>query len=237
MHRDSAKVRKTSLFELYMPLGVPKVPYRLPKDNRSQWVDIYNCLSRDRVLFLVRNLDDKRANRLIGLLLYLSFKGKNFDVSLYVNSVGGLEAYGLSLVDAIQYVKVDVNTINVGLAVSIASFVIASGAHKKRFALPHARFMVRQPNGGSRGSAIEVFTDSKEKIRARRVISSLYTKFTGQLRSRIVGDLDRDDFLNAKQACEYGLIDFVGRNEKFFGYSLSNNYFILIKTLKFVVFC
>ena len=107
-----------------------------------------------------------------------------------------------------------VNTINVGTAASMASFVVASGKQGKRLALPHARFIIHQPEGGSKGQATEVFAEAEEVIRLRRALGRLYSEFTGQSLGRIAIDLDRDEFLNAKQACEYGLIDLVGGNFK-----------------------
>lgn len=198
-----------------MPIGVPKVPYRLPGDTQHQWVDIYNRLSHERVLFLTQDLEDEITNQLIGLILYLSSEDYKQDIFLYVNSPGGSVACGLSLVDTIQYIVADVNTINVGTAASMASFIVAGGKRGKRLALPHARFIIHQPEGGSKGQATEVFAEAEEVIRLRRAIGRLYSEFTGQVLNRIAIDLDRDEFLNAKQACEYGLIDLVGSRSKF----------------------
>jgi ATP-dependent Clp protease protease subunit len=195
-----------------MPIGVPKVPCRLSEGSRSDWVDVYNILSRERVLFLIQSLDDKIVNQIVRLLLYLSCERGEVDISLYVNFSGGSGISGLSLVDTIQYIKADVSTINVGLATSIATFVIARGKRGKRFSLPYARFMVHQSDEKSQGSATNIFSESKETIRLRRCISQLYVTFTEQLVSRIIIDLDRGEFLNARQACEYGIIDLVSRN-------------------------
>jgi ATP-dependent Clp protease protease subunit len=195
-----------------MPIGVPKVPCRLSEGSRYDWVDVYNRLSRERVLFLIQSLDGKIVNQIVGLLLYLSCERAEVDISLYVNFPGGSGISGLSLVDTIQYVKVDVSTINLGLATSIATFVIARGRRGKRFSLPYARFMVHQSDEESQGSAANIFSESKEAIRMRRCISQLYAIFTEQLVNRIVIDLDRGEFLNAQQACEYGIIDLVSRN-------------------------
>jgi len=193
-----------------MPIGVPKVPFRLPGETQPQWIDIYNCLSRERVLFITQELEDEITNQLIGLILYLSSEIDKNDLFLYVNSPGGSVACGLSLVDTISYIKTDVNTINVGLAASMASFVVAGGEPGKRLALPHSRFIIHQPEGRSKGQATEVFAEAQEVIRLRRTIGRLYSNFTGQSLSRLASDLDRDEFINAKQAYNYGLIDFVG---------------------------
>jgi len=195
-----------------MPIGVPKVPFRLPGEIQPQWIDIYNCLSRERVLFMTQELEDEITNQLIGLILYLSSEVDKQDLFLYINSPGGSVACGLSLVDTIQYIRTDVNTINVGIAASMASFVVAGGKQGKRLALPHARFIIHQPEGRSKGQATEVFAEAQEVIRLRRTIGQLYSQFTGQPLNRIAADLDRDEFLNAKQAYNYGLIDLVGSN-------------------------
>ena len=197
-----------------MPIGVPKVPYRLSGESQPQWVDIYNQLSRERVLFLTQDLEDEMTNQLVGLLLYLSSEDEKRDIFLYINSPGGSVACGLALVDTIQYAKTDVNTINVGTAASMASFVVAGGKLGKRLALPHARFIIHQPEGGSKGQATEVFAEAEEVIRLRRAIGYLYSEFTGQSLSRVAVDLDRDEFLNVKQACDYGLIDLIRRNTR-----------------------
>lgn len=197
-----------------MPIGVPKVPYRLPGEKHPQWVDIYNCLSRERILFLTQDLTDEITNQLIGLLLYLNSEDKKRDIFLYVNSPGGSVICGLSLVDTIQYIISDVNTINIGIAASMASFIVARGSRSKRLALPHTRFIIHQPEGGSKGQATEVFAEAEEVIRIRRAIGCLYAEFTGQPLDQIAKDLDRDAFLNAKQAFEYGLIDLVGKKSK-----------------------
>jgi ATP-dependent Clp protease protease subunit len=197
-----------------MPIGVPKVPYRLPGERQTQWVDIYNYLSRERILFLTQDLENETVNQIIGLFLYLSSEDQNRNIFLYINSSGGSASGGLSLVDTIQYVKVDVNTINVGTAASIASFVVASGKRGKRLALPHARFIIHQPEGRSKGQATEIFAEAEEVVRLRCAIGRLYAEFTGQSLIQIAEDLDRDVFLNAKQACKYGLIDLIRKSTK-----------------------
>jgi ATP-dependent Clp protease protease subunit len=190
-----------------MPIGVPKVAYRIPGESRPQWIDIYNCLYRERVLFLTQDLADEITNQLIGLLLYLSSEDEKRDILLYINSQGGSVACGLSLVDTMQYIKADVNTINVGMAASIAAFTVAGGKVGKRLALPHARFVIHQPEGIRKGQAREIFAESQEVIRMRRTIGRLYSKFTGQPLNRIAADLDRDEFFNSRQARKYGLVD------------------------------
>lgn len=197
-----------------MPIGVPKVPYRLPGENQLQWVDVYNRLSRERVLFLTQDIEEETTNQLIGLLLFLSSEDEKRDIFLYVNAIGGFVVCGLSLVDTIQYINADVNTINVGTAASRASFVVARGKKGKRLALPHARFIIHQPERGSKGQATEIFAEAEEVVRLRQAMGRLYSEFTEQSLDQVASDLDRDEFLSAEQACNYGLIDSVRTNTK-----------------------
>ena len=194
-----------------MPIGIPKVPFRLPGEIQPQWIDIYNRLSRERVLFLTQDLENQMTNELIGFLLYLSSEDPKRNIFIYVNSPGGTVTCGLSLVDTIQYIRADVNTINVGTAASTASFVVARGTHGKRIALPHSRFIIHQPEGISQGQATDIFTEAQEVIRLRYIIGKLYSEFTGQPIEQIAADLDRDEFLDATQAINYGLIDNVSK--------------------------
>jgi ATP-dependent Clp protease protease subunit len=195
-----------------MPIGVPKVPYRLPGEPQAQWVDIYNRLSRERVLFLTQEIDDERTNQLIGLFLYLSAEDASQEHFLYVNSPGGSVACGLSLVDTRQYVEAEINTINVGTAASRASFVRAGGTRGKRIGLPHCRFRVHQPEGGSKGQAAEVLAEAEEVVRLRKAVCALYVEFTGQPLERIAYDFDRDGYRHANEAREYGIIDNVAND-------------------------
>jgi ATP-dependent Clp protease protease subunit len=203
-----------------MTIRVPKVPYRLPGEPGTQWINIFNRLSKERVLFLIQNLEDEIANQLICLLLYLCSENEERDIFLYVNSIGGSFSCSLSLVDTIEYIKPDVNTINVGAAESIASLVVARGRRQKRLALPHAHFLIYQPERSSKGQATRIFYESEEVIRLRRSIRNLYVKFTDKSLSRIAKDLDRGEFMSANQACKYGLIDWVGSRIKSFDFVL-----------------
>ena len=192
-----------------MPIGIPKVPYRSPKLDQLDWLDVYHRLSRERVLFLVQSVEYEVINQLICLILYLSSEEKKSDIFLYINSPGGSVICGLSLVGTIQYVRSDVHMINTGIAASVASFIVASGKKGKRLSFSHARFVVRQPEGGSKGRATEVLSEVEEVVRLRCTVGCLYSEFTGQSIHRITEDLDRGTSLNAKQACRYGLIDLV----------------------------
>lgn len=195
-----------------MPIGVPKVPFRLPGEPTAQWVDLYNRLYRERVLFLCQDLDDELANQLIGIMLYLNAEETTKGFYIYINSLGGSVICGIGVYDTMNYVKADVTTICVGTAASMASFILAGG--KKRIALPHSRIMIHQPEGGSQGQASEVIFESEEVMRTRKQVGKIYAELTGQNLSRIARDMDRDQFMSAREAKEYGLVDQVASDQK-----------------------
>ena len=197
-----------------MPIGVPKVPFRLPGEPSAQWVDLYNRLYRERVLFLCQELDDELANQLVGIMLYLNSEDKNKGLYLYINSPGGSVTCGIAVYDAMNYVQSPVTTICVGTAASMASFILAGGDTGKRIALPYSRIMIHQPEGGSQGQASEVLAESEEVMRIRRQVGQIYAQRTGQPLSRISRDMDRDQFLSSEEAKTYGLVDQVAVDTK-----------------------
>ncbi len=197
-----------------MPIGVPKVPFRLPGDPSAQWVDLYNRLYRDRVLFLCQELDDELANQLIGIMIFLSTEDVSRELYIYINSPGGSVTCGIAVYDGMNYAKADVTTICAGTAASMASFVLAGGERGKRIALPHSRIMIHQPEGGNQGQASEVLSESEEVIRLRREVAKIYAQRTGQSLSKISRDMDRDQFMSAKEAKEYGIVDQVAVDVK-----------------------
>ena len=190
-----------------MPIGVPKVPFRLPGEPSAQWVDLYNRLYRERVLFLCQDLDDELSNQLIGIMLYLNAEEKSKDLYVYINSPGGSVTCGIAVYDIMNYIKADVSTVCVGTAASMASFILAGGCVGKRIAFPHSRIMIHQPEGGSQGQASEILSESEEVMRIRRQVGQIYASRTGQALNRISRDMDRDQFMSAKQAKDYGLVD------------------------------
>ena len=196
-----------------MPIGVPKVAYRLPGEAVPQWVDLYNRLYRERVLFLGSALDDELANQLNGIMLYLSAEDSNRRLFLYINSPGGSVTAGLSVFDIMNYVDAAVTTIGIGFAASMASFILAGGERGSRIALPHCRIMIHQPQGGMEGQAFEIVLEKEEIIRLRKLIGRLYVDLTGQSASTVARDLDRDKYLSAREAREYGLVDLVASND------------------------
>ena len=196
-----------------MPIGVPKVAYRLPGEAIPQWVDLYNRLYRERVLFLGSTLDDELANQLNGIMLYLSTENAARRLFLYINSPGGSVTAGLSLFDIMNYVQASVTTIGIGFAASMASFILAGGERGSRIALPHCRIMLHQPQGGMEGQASEVLLERDEIIRLRKLVGRLYVDLTGQTPLRVATDLDRDKYMSAREARLYGLVDLVASNE------------------------
>lgn len=190
-----------------MPIGVPKVPYRMPGEQFTQWIDIYNRLYRERIIFLGRDIDDEIANQIIAVMLYLDSEDPGKDIYLYINSPGGMVTSGLAIYDTMQHIKSDVVTICVGLAASMGSFLLAAGTKGKRLALPHSRIMIHQPSGGARGQATDIEIEAREILRMRRQLNQIYANNTGQSIEKIEKDMDRDFFMSAAEAKEYGLID------------------------------
>ncbi|NJK30832.1 MAG: ATP-dependent Clp protease proteolytic subunit [Acaryochloris sp. SU_5_25] len=190
-----------------MPIGVPSVPYRIPGSPYERWVDIYTRLSQERIIFLGQEVTDGLANRIVAFLLYLDSDDPSKPISLYINSPGGSVTAGLAIYDTMQHIKSEVVTICVGLAASMGSFLLAAGSPGKRLALPHSRIMIHQPSGGTRGQASDIEIEAKEIIRVRRQLNEIYATRTGQTLEKIERDMDRDFFMSAQEAKEYGLID------------------------------
>ena len=190
-----------------MPIGVPKVAYRVPGSQQADWVDIYNRLYRERIIFLGSEIDDELANQVIGVMLYLDSEDSDKPIYLYINSPGGSVISGLAIYDCMQHIKSEVITINLGLAASMASFILAAGSKGKRLALPSSRTMIHQPMGGARGQAQDIKVEAAQIMRIRDNLVKMYSMMTGQAQDQIVKDLDRDNFMSAQQAMEYGLVD------------------------------
>jgi ATP-dependent Clp protease protease subunit len=191
-----------------MPIGVPKVPYRLPGSQYEQWISIYSRLSVERILFLGQEVTDSLANALVAQMLYLDSEDPTKPIYLYINSPGGSVTAGMAIFDTMQYIKSEVVTICVGLAASMGAFLLASGSPGKRLALPHARIMIHQPMGGTgRRQATDIDIEAREILRIRQLLNEILAERTGQSLERIAKDTDRDYFLSAGEAVTYGLID------------------------------
>ncbi|WP_320677257.1 ATP-dependent Clp protease proteolytic subunit [Prochlorococcus sp. MIT 1300] len=191
-----------------MPIGTPSVPYRLPGSQIERWVDIYTRLGAERILFLGQEVNDGVANSLVAQMLYLDSEDSSKPIYLYINSPGGSVTAGLAIYDTMQYVKSDVVTICVGLAASMGAFLLTAGTKGKRLALPHSRIMIHQPLGGtSQRQASDIEIEAKEILRIKEMLNRSMAEMTGQTYEKIDKDTDRDYFLSADEAKEYGLID------------------------------
>ena len=191
-----------------MPIGTPSVPYRLPGSQYERWVDIYTRLGVERILFLGQEVSDGVANSLVAQMLYLDSEDSSKPIYLYINSPGGSVTAGLAIYDTMQYVKSDVVTICVGLAASMGAFLLAAGTKGKRLALPHSRIMIHQPLGGtSQRQASDIEIEAREILRIKDMLNQSMADMTGQPLEKIAKDTDRDYFLSAAEAVEYGLID------------------------------
>ena len=191
-----------------MPIGTPSVPYRLPGSQLERWVDIYTRLGAERILFLGQEVSDGVANSLVAQMLYLDSEDSSKPIYLYINSPGGSVTAGLAIYDTMQYVKSDVVTICVGLAASMGAFLLAAGTKGKRLALPHSRIMIHQPLGGtSQRQASDIEIEAREILRIKEMLNRSMSKMTGQTFEKIEKDTDRDYFLSAAEAKDYGLID------------------------------
>jgi ATP-dependent Clp protease protease subunit len=184
------------------------VPMVIEQTNRGERAyDIYSRLLKDRIIIVGAPIDDVSANLIIAQLLFLEAEDPSKDISMYVNSPGGLVTAGLAIYDTMQYIKSDVSTICIGQASSMGALLLAAGAHGKRFALPNARIMIHQPLGGFQGQATDIGIHAKEILRTRERLNQILAKHTGQSLERIQLDTERDYFLSGEEAKEYGLID------------------------------
>jgi ATP-dependent Clp protease protease subunit len=192
-----------------MPIGVPRVPYQFPGQPYTDWVNIYDRLYRERIIFLGRGVNDGLANQIIAIMLYLDSEDNSKPIYLYINSPGGSVTAGMAIYDTMQHIKSEVVTICVGLAASMGAFLLAAGAKGKRLALPHSRIMIHQPLGGTQGrrQATDIEIEAKEILRIRDELNQIMAFHTGQPVAKIEKDTDRDFFMSAEEAKEYGLID------------------------------
>ena len=192
-----------------MPIGVPKVPYQMPGQAYSDWVNIYDRLYRERIIFLGRGVNDGIANQIIAVMLYLDSEDNSKPIYLYINSPGGSVTAGLAIYDTMQHIKSEVVTICVGLAASMGAFLLTAGSKGKRLALPHSRIMIHQPLGGVQGrrQATDIEIEANEIIRIKKDLNEMMAYHTGQTVEKITKDTDRDYFMSAQEAKEYGLID------------------------------
>ncbi len=184
---------------------VPMVVEQTNRGERSY--DIYSRLLKDRIVFLGSAVDDIVANLIIAQLLFLEAEDPDKDISLYINSPGGSISSGMAIYDTMQYIRPDVSTICVGLAASMGAFLLAAGQKGKRFALPNAEIMIHQPMGGTQGQATDIEIHARRIISMKETLNRILAERTGQKLERIQNDTERDYFMSAKEAKEYGIID------------------------------
>ena len=184
---------------------VPMVVEQTNKGERSY--DIYSRLLNDRIVFLSEEVNDTTASLVVAQLLYLEAQDPDKDIQFYINSPGGSITAGMSIYDTMNYIKCDVSTICIGMAASMASFLLAAGAKGKRLALPNSEIMIHQPLGGAQGQATDIKIHAEHIIRIRNRMNKMYSEMTGQPLEVIERDTERDNFMTAQQACDYGLID------------------------------
>ena len=184
------------------------VPMVVERSNRGERAyDNYSRLLKDRIVFVGGSIDDSVANVVVAQLLFLEAEDPDKDIHLYINSPGGVVTAGLAIYDTMQYIRPAVSTICIGQAASMGALLLAAGAPGKRYALPLARIMIHQPLGGAQGQSTDIQIQAKEILRLREIGNDILVKHTGQKRDKIVQDTERDNFMNAQEAKEYGLID------------------------------
>ena len=189
------------------------VPYVLESTSRGERTyDIYSRLLKDRIIFLGEEVNDVTASLVVAQLLFLEAEDPNKDISLYINSPGGSVTAGMAIYDTMNYIKCDVSTICLGMGASMGAFLLSGGTKGKRYALPNAEVMIHQPSGGARGQATEIQIVAENILRTKKKLNEILAANTGQPYDVIVRDTERDNYMTAEQAKEYGLIDCVITN-------------------------
>lgn len=184
------------------------VPYVVEQTNRGERsYDIYSRLLNDRIVMLTEEVNDQTASLVVAQLLYLEGQDASKDISLYINSPGGSVTAGMSIYDTMQYIKCDVSTICMGLAASMGAFLLAAGAKGKRYSLPNSDIMIHQPSGGAKGQATDIEIHANHIIQTKKRLNTILAERTGQPYKVIAKDTERDNFMTAQEALEYGLID------------------------------
>ncbi len=186
---------------------VPMVVEQTARGERAY--DIYSRLLKDRLIFIVGPVEDQMANLIVAQLLYLESENANKDIHLYINSPGGTISAGLSIYDTMQFINCDVSTICIGQAASMGALLLTGGTHGKRYALPHTRVMVHQPSAGFQGQVTDIGIHAEEVLEMKRRLNAIMAKHSGQSIEQIESDLERDNYMSAAAAVEYGLIDTV----------------------------
>ena len=184
------------------------VPYVIEQTSRGERnYDIYSRLLKDRIIFLGEEVNETTASLVVAQLLFLESEDPNKDIHLYINSPGGMVTAGLAIYDTMQYIKCDVSTICIGLAASMGAFLLAGGAKGKRYALPNAEIMIHQPSGGAKGQATEIEIAAENILKTKKRLNEILAENTGKTYEVIAADTERDHYMSAQEAADYGLID------------------------------
>ena len=192
---------------------MPLIPYVIEQTGRGERsYDIYSRLLKDRIIFLGEQVDDITANLIVAQLLFLESEDPSKDIHLYINSPGGSVTAGMAIYDTMQYIKCDVSTICIGMAASMGALLLSGGAKGKRMALPNAEIMIHQPSGGARGQETEIRIAAEQILKTRENLNRILAENTGQPLEKIQLDTERDNYMTAQEAVEYGLIDTVITN-------------------------
>ncbi|VAW56148.1 ATP-dependent Clp protease proteolytic subunit [hydrothermal vent metagenome] len=186
---------------------VPMVVEQTARGERSY--DIYSRLLKERVIFIVGQIEDHMANLIVAQLLFLESENPDKDISIYINSPGGVVTAGMAIYDTMQFIKPDVSTLCIGQAASMGALLLAGGADEKRFALPNSRVMIHQPLGGFQGQATDIDIHAREILSMRDRLNTILAKHTGQTMKKIAQDTERDNFMDSEEAAKYGMIDSV----------------------------
>ncbi len=186
---------------------VPMVVEQSARGERAY--DIYSRLLKERVIFLVGPVEEQMANLIVAQLLFLESENPDKDISLYINSPGGVVSAGLAVYDTMQFIKPDVSTLCIGQAASMGALLLAGGTKEKRHVLPHSRVMIHQPLGGFQGQASDIEIHAKEILSLKKRLNEIFSHHTGQPFKKIEKDTDRDNFMDGQEACDYGLVDSV----------------------------
>ena len=191
------------------------VPYVIESTNKGERsYDIYSRLLKERIIFLGEEVNDVTASLIVAQLLFLESEDPNKDISFYINSPGGSVTAGMAIYDTMQYIKCDVSTICIGMAASMGAFLLAGGAKGKRFALPNSEIMIHQPSGGARGQATEIQIVAENIVKIKKKLNEMLAANTGKPYEQVAQDTERDNYMSAQEAKEYGLIDDVITNRQ-----------------------
>ena len=189
------------------------VPYVIEQTSRGERnYDIYSRLLKDRIIFLGEEVNETTASLVVAQLLFLESEDPNKDIHLYINSPGGMVTAGMAIYDTMQYIKCDLSTICIGLAASMGAFLLAGGAKGKRYALPNAEVMIHQPSGGAKGQATEIQIAAENILKTKKKLNEILAANTGKPYEQVAADTERDYYMSAEEAMEYGLIDSVITN-------------------------